>query len=222
MATYFYMRISTQEERRLQKFSRQESALRKYAEANNIQFDTHNIYMEDRSGKNFEEREEWKKLEANLHTGDTVICKDISRLTREAENGYRKYMELYDRGIRLIFLDNRTICTDYIRQLLDTAEKQPLIAKITLESAVKLLLYVEMDRAEQERITLQKRIKDGIAASEKTSGRIKGTFDKLTPELETDLQLYLNDRTILQIDVMKKHGISRNTLKKYLAYIKKS
>ncbi len=98
-----------------------------------------------------------------------------------------------------------------------------MIAKITLESTVKLLLYVKMDRAEQERITLQKkRIKDGIAASEKTSGRIKGTFDKLTPELETDLQLYLNDRTILQIDVMEKHGISRNTLKKYLAYIKKS
>ena len=222
MATYFYMRISTKEERDLQKYTRQENALRKYAEANNLQFDTHNIYMEDRSGKNFEEREEWKKLEANLHAGDTVVFKDISRFTREAENGYKKYMELYDKEICLTFLDNQTVCTDYIHQLLDVAERQNLIAKISLENTVKLLLYVELDRVEQERITLQKRIKDGIAASEKTSGRIKGTFDKLTPELETDLQLYLNDRTILQIDVMKKHGISRNTLKKYLAYIKKS
>ena len=222
MATYFYMRISTQEERGLQKFSRQESALHKYAEANGLQFDEHNIYKEDRSGKNFDERDEWKKLESILHSTDTIVFKDISRFTREAENGYRKYMELYDKGIRLTFLDNQTVCTDYIRQLLDVAEKQNLIAKISLENTVKLLLYVELDRVEQERITLQKRIKDGIAASEKTSGRVKGTFDKLTPELETDLQLYLNDRTILQIDVMKKHGISRNTLKKYLAYIKKS
>ena len=222
MATYFYMRISTQEERGLQKFSRQESALRKYAEANGLQFDEHNIYREDRSGKNFDEREEWNKLEKILHGGDTVVFKDISRFTREAENGYKKYMELYDKEIRLTFLDNQTVCTDYIHQLLDGAERQNLIAKISLENTVKLLLYVELDRVEQERITLQKRIKDGIAASEKTSGRIKGTFDKLTPELETDLQLYLNDRTILQIDVMKKHGISRNTLKKYLAYIKKS
>ena len=73
MATYFYMRISTQEERGLQKFSRQESALRKYAEANGLQFDEHNIYREDRSGKNFDEREEWNKLEKILHGGDTVI-----------------------------------------------------------------------------------------------------------------------------------------------------
>lgn len=222
MATYFYMRISTQEERGLQKFSRQESSMRKYAEANGLQFDEHNIYKEDRSGKNFDEREEWNKLEKILHGGDTVVFKDISRFTREAENGYKKYMELYDKEIRLTFLDNQTVCTDYIHQLLDVAERQNLIAKISLENTVKLLLYVELDRVEQERITLQKRIKDGIAASEKPSGRIKGTFDKLTPELETDLQLYLNDRTILQIDVMKKHGISRNTLKKYLAYIKKS
>ena len=222
MATYFYMRISTQEERGLQKFSRQESALRKYAEANRLQFDEHNIYREDRSGKNFEEREEWKKLEGILHPADTVVFKDISRFTREAENGYHKYMDLYDRGIRLVFLDNQTVCTDYIRQLLDVAEKQNLIAKISLENTVKLLLYVELDRVEHERITLQKRIKDGIAASEKTSGRVKGTFDKLTPELETDIAMYISDRTIFQIDVMRKHGISRNTFKKYLAYIRKS
>lgn len=222
MATYFYMRISTQEERGLQKFSRQESALRKYSETNGLQFDEHNVYKEDRSGKNFDDREEWNKLEKILHPEDTVVFKDISRFTREAENGYHKYMALYDKGIQLTFLDNQTVCTDYIHQLLDVAEKQNLIAKISLENTVKLLLYVELDRVEQERITLQKRIKDGIAASEKTSGRKKGQFDKLTPELKTDLQSYLNDRTILQIDVMKKHSISRNTFKKYLSYIKKT
>ena len=221
MATYFYMRISTQEERGLQKFSRQESALRKYAEANGLQFDEHNVYKEDRSGKNFDEREEWNKLESILHPEDTVVFKDISRFTREAENGYNKYMALYNKGIRLTFLDNQTVCTDYIRQLLDVAEKQNLIAKISLENTVKLLLYVELDRVEQERITLQKRIKDGIAASEKRSGRPKGKLDKLTPELEADILLYLKDRTILQITLQKKHRISHNTLQKYIELIRK-
>ena len=220
MATYFYMRISTQEERGLQKFDRQENALRKYAEANGIQFDEHNIYREDRSGKNFSERREWNKLEQILHPDDTVIFKDISRFTREAENGYQKYMMLYNQGIRLVFLDNQTICTDYIRKLLDTASEQPLIAKITLENTVKLLLYVELDRVEQERVTLQKRIKDGIAASEKIPGRAKGKLDKLTPELETDIFRYLSDRTVLQIELMKKHNVSRNTLKKYIRYVR--
>ena len=221
MATYFYMRISTQEERGLQKFSRQENALRKYAETNVLQFDEHNIYKEDRSGKNFEERHEWKKLEGMLHPADTIIFKDISRFTREAENGYRKYMELYDKGIRLIFLDNQTVCTDYIRQLLDVAEKQNLIAKISLENTVKLLLYVELDRVEQERITLQKRIKDGIAASGKTPGREKGKLDKLTSELEQEILRYNSDRSIKQATIMKKYKISRNTLKKYAEILRR-
>ncbi|MCR5510641.1 MAG: hypothetical protein K6F54_06840 [Lachnospiraceae bacterium] len=85
---------------------------------------------------------------------------------------------------------------------------------------MKLLLYVELDRVEQERLILQKRIKDGIAASDKTSGRKKGQIDKMTLELEADLILYLSDRSIHQIDLMKKHGISRNTVKKYAAIIK--
>ena len=209
------MRISTQEERGLQKFSRQESALKKYAETNGLQYDEHNVYKEDRSGKNFSDRQEWNKLENTLHKDDTVIFKDISRFTREAENGYKEYMNLYNNGVNLVFLDNQTICTDYIKQLLDVAEKQNLIAKISLENTVKLLLYVELDRVEQERLILQKRIKDGIAASEKTSGRKKGQVDKLSPELEEAIAEYLGDRSVRQIDLMRKFSISRNTLKKY-------
>ena len=209
------MRISTQEERGLQKFGRQENALRKYAEANGLQFDAHNIYKEDKSGKNFSDRYEWQKLETALHSGDTIIFKDISRFTREAENGYQKYMQLFNERINLIFLDNQTVGTAYVRQLLDVAEKQNLVAKISLENTVKLLLYVELDRVEQERLILQKRIKDGIAASDKKSGRKMGQIDKMTPELEQDLKEYLKDRSIRQIDLMNKHHISRNTLKKY-------
>lgn len=220
MATYFYMRISTQEERGLQKFDRQESSLRKYAEANGIQFDGHNIYKEDRSGKNFTGRQEWNKLEHILHPDDTVIFKDISRFTREAENGYQKYMELLNKNVRLVFLDNQTVCTDYIRQLLSVAEKQSLVTKVSLENTVKLLLYVELDRVEQERITLQKRIKDGIAASEKTPGRAKGKLDKLTPQLIEAIEVYLDDRTVLQVELMQKFNVCRNTLKKYIRYVR--
>ena len=93
------------------------------------------------------------------------------------------------------------------------AEKQNLVAKISLENTVMLLLYVELDRVEQERLILQKRIKDGIAASEKKCGREKGHLDKMTPELEYDIQIYLSDRSVTQMEVMRKHRISRNTLK---------
>ena len=209
---YFgYMRISTKEERQKQSYIRQSVALFNYSQENHFEYIE--IFEEDVSGKSFENRKQWNKLERLLKTGDTVVFKDISRFTRETENGYKKYMELFNKGITLIFIDNPTVSTPYIKKMLDIAEEQNLIAKITLENTVKLLLMVELDRVEQERLITVKRIKDGIEASNKKSGRKLG---KLTDDLRRDINHYLLDRTIKQTDLMDKHHISRNTLKKYI------
>jgi DNA invertase Pin-like site-specific DNA recombinase len=219
MANYFsYSRISTKEERGMQRFNRQEAALRRYAEDHGIEYVAE--FREDVSGKSFEGRKEWQRLEKLLQPNDYVIFKDISRFTREALNGYDKYMELLQRGINLVFLDNPTVSTDYIKQLLNVAEQQNIVAKTSLESTVKLLIIVELDRVEQERLILINRIKNGIAASDKTPGRKPGQLDKMTEELENDIRAYLSDRSIKQTDLMTKHGISRNTLKKYIEIVK--
>lgn len=121
MENYFsYMRISTKEDRGLQKFTRQEQSIKKYSLDNGIEF----VYQakEDESAKNFTSRKEWNKLEKLLQSGDTVVFKDISRFTREAENGYNKYVELLNKGIELIFLDNQTVSTKYIKNLLNVAK----------------------------------------------------------------------------------------------------
>lgn len=218
MSNYFsYMRISTKEERGLQKFSRQEKAIEKYAKENDVEF----IYQakEDESGKDFAHRKEWNKLEKLVQNGDTIVFKDISRFTREADNGYAKYMELLNKGIELIFIDNQTVSTPYIKQLLSVAKEQNLVAKTSLESTVKLLLIVELDRVAQEREILIKRIKDGQSASIKKCGRPKGKLDKMSDALRDDIGLYLKDRNIKQVDLMKKYGISRNTLKKYIELV---
>lgn len=212
------MRISTKEERGLQKFTRQENALQRYAKEHNIEYLIE--FREDKSGKNFTDRKEWNKLDNIVQSGDTIVFKDVCRFTREAEQGYKKYMQLLNKGIELIFIDNPTISTDYIKQLLNVAKTQNLVARTSLESTVKLLLIVELDRAEQERETTVQRIKDGIRASDKKSGRPVGKLDKISDELKTDIQLFLNDRSIKQVDLMKKHSISRNTLKKYIELFK--
>ena len=90
---------------------------------------------------------------------------------------------------------------------------------MTLEVVIRLLLVTELDRAEKEREITVKRIKDGIKASSKKSGRKEGQLDKMSPELETDIKKFLTDRSIKQIDLMNKYNISRNTLKKYIEYI---
>lgn len=218
MANYFYMRISTKESSDKQSFQRQYKALEKYASENNLAFNNRTIYKDDISGSTFD-RDDWNALEQILQPGDTIVFKEISRFTREADAGYKKYMDLMDNGINLIFLDNPTVSTDYIKQLTDIANSQQLVAKTALEGTIKLLLIVELDRVQQERETIVKRIKQGIEASDKKSGRKQGSLDKMSEELRADIKEFLNNRSIKQIDLMRKHDISRNTLKKYIKIV---
>ncbi len=217
--TFAYMRISTKEERGKQKFTRQEQAIERWCKENNTEIPERRIYRDDASGKSFE-RPSWKELIQDIQTGDTIVFKDICRFTREYENGFKEYMKLLDKGINLVFLDNPTISTEYIKNMMGVAERQQnRIAKKSLKDTIELLILVELDRAEQEREITVKRIKDGIAASDKKSGRKTGQLDKMTPELQEDIKKFLSDRSIKQIDLMNKYHISRNTLKKYIGYI---
>ena len=225
MAYFAYMRISTKEERAKQKYKRQEKALAQYAEENNIVYAVE--YREDESGKSFDNRKEWKKLESLAREGDTIVFKDLSRFTREALNGYDKYMELMKRGVNLVFIDNQTVSTAYIKELLHVAEQQDLVAQVSLESVVKLLLIVELNRAEQERLTLSKRSRNGLTESDKKPGRAVGKLDKMTPELEEDIRKYLRQtpadpEKILISKLLRKHNITRNTFTKYAKLVSDS
>ena len=214
---YFaYLRISTKEASDKQSFARQIKGLENYAKNNHIEYTLQ--MKDDITGSTFE-RPEWKKLEKLLKSGDTIVFKEISRFTREAEIGYKKYMELMNKGINLIFIDNPTVSTDYIRNLTMIAEGQSLVTKTALEGTIKLLLIVELDRVEQEREIIVKRIKQGMEASDKKPGRKPGTKEKLTKELEEDIRDYIKNgiaKGIKQVDLMKKHKVSRNTLKSYV------
>ncbi len=213
---YSYKRISTDSER--QNFNRQIKSLEKYASEHKIEYLLE--FTEEKSAKNFSDRPQFMKLDKLLQAGDTVVFKDLSRFTREAENGYKKYMEWLQRDISIVFIDNPTISSDYIRQMISLANKQDLVTKTAMEGVIKLLLMVELDRAEQQRRYISKAITDGIAASEKKSGRKPGHLDKMTPELQADIELYLQDRSITQIELMNRHNVCRNTLKRYIAYVK--
>lgn len=212
---YSYKRISTDTER--QNFNRQIKSLEKYATDHNIEYVVE--FTEEKSAKNFSDRPQFLKLDKILQSGDTVVFKDLSRFTREAENGYKKYMDWMNRGINMVFLDNPTVSTDYIRQMMQTASEQDIVTKTAMESIIKLLIIVELDRGEKQRLYISKSIKDGIAASNKKSGRKAGQLDKMTDELKSDIDYYLNNRNVTQIELMNRHNISRNTLKKYIAYI---
>jgi hypothetical protein len=131
-------------------------------------------------------------------------------------------MALMNKGINLVFLDNPTVCTDYVEQLASVAKKQELIIRKSIENIIELLLIVELDRVEKERAILIQRIRHGIAASDKRQGRKAGQVDKMTDALRADIREYIRDRRITQKSVMERHGISRNTLKKYIQLLRSS
>ena len=221
--TLAYMRISTKEERGKQKFTRQEQAIARWSKENNTDIPERRIYRDDASGKSFD-RPAWRELESDVAEGDTIVFKDICRFTREYENGFDKYMTLLNKGVNLIFIDNPTVSTAYIKSMMEVADKQSnRIAKKSLKDTIELLLLVELDRAEKEREITVQRIRDGRAASEKKSGRPKGKLDKMTAELEADLKYYVSqsvaDRTMTAADLMRKYNLSRNTVKKYIAAV---
>ena len=137
--------------------------------------------------------------------------------------GLSKYNDLLQKDINLVFLDNPTISTDYIRSMIAMAEKQDSgIARKSLEDTIELLILVELDRAEKERLILSQRTRDGLAASPNKSGRKNGQVDKLTPELREDIVNYLHDRSITQTALINKHKVCRNTLCKYIEIVKKN
>ena len=150
MATYFYMRISTKETNDKQSFTRQNKALEKYAEENNLKYNDRYIFKDDVTGSTFN-RSDWRELEGIIREGDTIIFKEISRFTRQATEGYKKYMELMNKGVTLVFIDTPTVSTDYIKQLTKIANEQDLVTKTALEGTIKLLLIVELYKLQQER-----------------------------------------------------------------------
>lgn len=71
-------------------------------------------------------------------------------------------MELLNRGIELIFLDNPTLNTEYIKSMQNSAEKmkrENIVGGMTLEFVIRLLLVTELDKAEKERETTVKELK---------------------------------------------------------------
>ena len=104
MATYGYARISTAK----QNIERQ---IRNITGA----FPGATIFQEKYTGTKMDQPE-WKKLYRKLQTGDTVVYDSVSRMSRNAEEGFALYKELYGRNISLVFLKEPHINTDVFRE----------------------------------------------------------------------------------------------------------
>lgn len=111
--TFFYARVSTKQ----QKLERQEENFRRaYPNIELIKDDGRkkNLY-EDKYTGTTNNREEWQKLRRRIRKGDTIVFDSVSRMSRNAKEGVETYMNLFDKGINLVFLKESTINTDVYR-----------------------------------------------------------------------------------------------------------
>lgn len=64
------------------------------------------------------DRPKWNRLYSRIHTGDTIIFDSVSRMSRNAEDGFYMYNELFSKGISLVFLKEPHINTDTYKSAL--------------------------------------------------------------------------------------------------------
>ncbi len=226
---YFYMRISTKEEEEETRYFRQEQILRRYAEEYGYDFikedmerpeKEYNVYKDNCSGLYFGGRKAWHMLCRNLRSGDTVVMKDVSRFTMDQRSGCKEYMYLFQElKIRLVFVENPSANTENMERLISEALENRVVFETPSVEAVGLLIYSELDHDIMEYRRVQQKIRDGIASSDKKAGRKPHIFEKLTPELESDIMIFLKDGTGSKLELECKHEVSRPTLLGYISYL---
>ena len=218
MTIYGYCRVSTKQ----QSIERQ---------IRNIQaeFPEAKLYQEAYTGTT-SERKEWKKLQKILRSGDTIVFDSVSRMSRNAEDGFALYKELYDKDISLVFLKEPHINTDTYRKALDTGiQMTGTDVDLILDGVNKYLMKLAaeqirlaFEQAEKEVKDLQQRTKEGIQTAKnhgKKVGLPKGTKlqTKKSIVAKDEIRAYSKDFNgqLNDEQVMKIAGISRNTYYKY-------
>ena len=67
------------------------------------------------------DRKEWNKLYKAVKAGDTIIFDSVSRMSRNAVEGFTAYEELFRRGVELVFLKEPHINTKTFKTAIETA-----------------------------------------------------------------------------------------------------
>ena len=223
MATYGYARISTTK----QNIERQ---IRNITGA----FPGATIFQEKYTGTKMD-RPEWRKLYRKLQTGDTVVYDSVSRMSRNAEEGFALYKELYGRNISLVFLKEPHINTDVFRE---TARNSvPLTGTdvdYILEGINRYLLAlaekqiaIAFEQAQKEVDDLHQRTREGIETARQAGKQIGRPGGKTYTTKKEQASLSVIKRLSRDFDghntaaeVMAITGLARNTYYKYKAKLK--
>ena len=147
------------------------------------------IFQETYTGKAIV-RPEFEKLIKRVKPGDTIIFDSVSRMSRNAEEGFKLYKELYEKGVELVFIKEQHINTEtYKREI----QKQVNINVTTGDGAtddfingmIDLLnryvlslaerqIYLAFQQSQKEVDVLRQRTREGIETARQNGKQIGG------------------------------------------------
>lgn len=193
-------------------------------------YPTAKIIDEVFTGTKLYERKEFNKLLKIVKQGDTIVFDSVSRMSRDSEEGFKLYEELFNKGIELVFLKEQHINTStYKKALTNNITLTGTNVDFILEGINKYLLAlakeqikIAFNQAEKEVTDLHQRTKEGIETARlngKQIGQIKGIklTTKKSIQAKEDIIKYSKDfqGTLKDTEVMKLIGLARNTYYKY-------
>ena len=184
---YFYARVSSKD----QNLARQLETAKAYKNIDKV-------FCDKQSGKNFE-RNEYQILKETVVSGDEVIVKSLDRLGRNKEQTKDEIKWFKDNGVILRILNLPTSLIDY--------EGQEWI----LDMVNNILVEVLASYAEQERVEIKLRQKEGIEAKRKSDSWDEYGRPRKEP---ADFQKFLKkqkDGEMSVAECCKELGISRAT-----------
>ena len=230
MKTYGYCRISTMK----QHIQRQIDNIKKdYPDAI--------IITEEYTGTKIS-RPAFDKLLKNVKPGDTIVFDEVSRMSRNAEEGFKLYEELYNKGVNLVFIKEPHINTaTYKKALEQNISMTGTNVDFILDGVNKFLMALAKEQielafkvAQAEVEFLHKRTSEGVQKANERydreealglphtknrSGFAKGTklVTKKSIEMKAKIKALSKDfdGTNNDIEVMAITKLARNTYYKY-------
>ena len=201
------------------------------------------IIQEAYTGTKIEGRKEFERLIAKADSETTIVFDSVSRMSRNAEEGFQLYKELFARGVELIFLKEPHINTEtyknsmerQITTSIDSGDKATdelikaitdAINRYTMRLAEKQI-YLAFQQASKEVEDLHQRTKEGIETARiagKQIGAIPGRklIVKKAAAAKEQIKKYSKDfnGSLSDKETMKLIGIANNTYYKYKRELK--
>lgn len=193
MATYFYMRVSTQDK---QSFERQEQV---FKERGFVDIPQENIFAEKISGtKGVDERVELEKLIEQVQENDIIVFESLSRVGR---------------SLQVIF-DTIDLIVKQKKCEVRILKENLILSHDTKKNAMStFMLNIFASIAQLERDLISERVSEALQAK-KENGVILGRPDSIARGLDVNAFAMLYNAGASYETLMEECGISRATIPK--------